>query len=75
MGELPVDPEVGGDLEELGEVEGEAEEEDGKEVEDEPSTASHSGVEREADPKISLDAETEMFQTIGSFIRHKTMIR
>ena len=34
MGELPVDPEVGGDLEELGEVEGEAEEEDGKEVED-----------------------------------------
>ena len=55
VGELPVHAHVGRDLQELGQVEGEAEDEDGRQVDHQPPPAPHPGVQRVADPAVTLN--------------------
>ena len=59
MGELPVHAHVGRDLEELGQVEGEAEHEDGHEVDHQPPPAPHPRVQWVADPAVTLNTAGE----------------
>ena len=55
VGELPVHAHVGRDLQELGQVEGEAEHEDGRQVDHQPPPAPHPRVQRVADPAVTLN--------------------
>ena len=55
VGELPVHAHVGRDLQELGQVEGEAEDEDGRQVDHQPPPAPHPRVQRVADPAVTLN--------------------
>ena len=57
MGELPVHAHVGRDLQKLGQVEGEAEDEDGRQVDHQPPPAPHPRVQRVADPAVTLNTE------------------
>ena len=62
MGELPVHAHVGRDLQELGQVEGEAEHEDGRQVDHQPPPAPHPRVQRVADPAVTLNTAREKVQ-------------
>ena len=57
VGELPVEVQVSADLQEPGEVEEDAEDDDWKEVEAEPPVPPEPGLERIADAAVSLHTD------------------